>query len=237
MSPAPDRYGTAIFGVAVYARALPGVTKMKQQLRVLMDFVSMPDSELQDFTDSVLSRMTGNAAFPTPPVALTLVATQNTTFSDALAVHADGGKAATSAKNDARAVLVDSLRQNALYVQTMSDNNLTTLLSSGYHAASTSHAQQPLDKPQIITLTNGNTGQLLLRVKTVTNARSYEVRYAVIGAGGSPGPWQSAGVFTNSRSMPIDDLTPGTMYTVEVRAVGGSTGYSDWSDPSSHMSL
>jgi hypothetical protein len=26
-------------------------------------------------------------------------------------------------------------------------------------------------------------------------------------------------------------------YTVQARAVGGSTGYSDWSDPVSHMAM
>jgi len=35
----------------------------------------------------------------------------------------------------------------------------------------------------------------------------------------------------------MTNLTPGTTYNVQVRAIGGSTGYSDWSDPSSHMSL
>ncbi len=37
--------------------------------------------------------------------------------------------------------------------------------------------------------------------------------------------------------MPVSGLTPGGMYLFQVRAVGGSTGYSDWSDPVSHMSL
>ena len=35
----------------------------------------------------------------------------------------------------------------------------------------------------------------------------------------------------------INGLTAGTNYSIEVRAIGGSTGYSDWSDPVSHMSL
>jgi len=51
------------------------------------------------------------------------------------------------------------------------------------------------------------------------------------------GAWQSGGLFTNSRSMPLNGLTPGTNYSLDVRAVGGSTGYSDWSDPVSHMSM
>jgi len=35
--------------------------------------------------------------------------------------------------------------------------------------------------------------------------------------------------------MTINNLTPGTTYAFQVRAVGGSTGYTDWSDPVAHM--
>ena len=91
--------------------------------------------------------------------------------------------------------------------------------------------------PRIVSSENGTTGQLLVKVTPSANARCYEVRFAVIGTGGTPGPWQSGGLSSNSRSMPLNGLTPGTSYSVQVRAVGGSTGYSDWSDPVSHMSL
>ena len=67
--------------------------------------------------------------------------------------------------------------------------------------------------------------------------KAYEVRYAALAPGGAPGPWQSGGLFTNSRSMPVNNLTPGTNYSFQVRAIGGSTGYSDWCDAVSHMSL
>jgi hypothetical protein len=43
------------------------------------------------------------------------------------------------------------------------------------------------------------------------------------------------GIFTQARRMEIDGLTPGTTYTVQVRAIGGSTGSSDWSAPQSCM--
>ena len=116
-------------------------------------------------------------------------------------------------------------------------NDLATLLSSGFEAVSTSRASTPLDAPTIRDILNGNTGQLILRATPIANTKCYEVRFAPIGAGGAPGPWQSGGLFTNSRSMPTNALTPGTNYSFQVRAVGGSTGYSDWSDPVSHMSL
>ena len=53
-------------------------------------------------------------------------------------------------------------------------------------------------------------------------------------AGGAPGLWQNGGLFTNSRSMPLNGLAPGTSYTVQVRGIGGS---SDWSNLAGHMSL
>jgi hypothetical protein len=49
------------------------------------------------------------------------------------------------------------------------------------------------------------------------------------------GNWQAAGLFTQTRRLVLTDLTPGTVYTVQARAIGGITGYSDWSDPSSHI--
>jgi len=35
----------------------------------------------------------------------------------------------------------------------------------------------------------------------------------------------------------INGLSAGTLYKLEVRAIGGSTGYSDWSDSVEHMSM
>jgi hypothetical protein len=42
-------------------------------------------------------------------------------------------------------------------------------------------------------------------------------------------------MFTNSRLMTIDGLSPGKKYMFQVRAIGGSTRYSDWSNPVSRM--
>ncbi len=78
---------------------------------------------------------------------------------------------------------------------------------------------------------------MVARVTPIANARTYEIRYAALGAGGTPDPWLNGGMCTNSRAIPINGLTPGTTYAVEIRAIGGSTGYSDWSNAVSHMSL
>ena len=68
-------------------------------------------------------------------------------------------------------------------------------------------------------------------------ARGYEPRYAAIGAGGVPGPWQTGQFAPNTRALAINGLTPGTTYAIQVRALGGSTNYSDWSDTVQHMAM
>jgi len=43
--------------------------------------------------------------------------------------------------------------------------------------------------------------------------------------------WQPSVSTAASQHIYFDRLTPGTTCTVQVRALGGSTGQSDWSDP------
>ncbi|MBI3879313.1 MAG: fibronectin type III domain-containing protein [Verrucomicrobia bacterium] len=206
-------------------------------LRVLLGFVNAPDHFLEETAGAVIDNLYGKPAFPTPPVTKVALQAGLTAFTDAIAGQAQGGTAATADKNNKRDALVALLRQLAAYVQDKSGGDLATLLGSGFEAVSTSRAKQPLPKPQIAEINNGNSGQLLVKVKPVPNAKCYEGRYAALGAGGAAGPLQNAGLFTNSRAMPVNGLTPGTMYRFEFRAVGGTTGYSDWSDAVSHMSM
>ena len=77
----------------------------------------------------------------------------------------------------------------------------------------------------------------LVNVNKVVNVRTYELEKVTIGPDGARGPRQAGGLFTGSRAMLLSGLTPGTIYAVHVRTVGGSTNYSDWSDPVSHMCM
>ena len=207
------------------------------QLRVLLGFINAPDHSIEETAGAVIAHLSGNAAFPSPPVPTATLQSALTAFTAAIAAQAAGGPPATANKSNKRDALIALLRQLAGYVQQNCGNNMATLLSSGFDAVSTNRASVPLAPPGILSIDNGNSGQLLVKVTPIANAKAYEVRYAAIAPGGAPGPWQDGGLFTNSRSMPVNNLTPGTNYTFQVRAIGGSTGYSDWCDASSHMSL
>ena len=210
---------------------------MPQRIRTSVGFSRQSDQELVATAGAVIKGMTGNNAFPSPPVDLAALQAALDELNAAIAAQAHGGPAATADKNNKRETLIDVLLKLGQYVQLHCGNDLAVLLSSGFSAATSTRTRTPLDKPAIVSVDNGNTTQLLVKVSKIANARCYELRSSAIGAGGAPAPWQSNGAFTNSRSMPVNGLTPGITYAIQARAVGGSTGYSDWSDSVSHMCM
>jgi len=200
--------------------------------KVSLGFAKLPDTELDNFAQAVIAQMTGNAAFPSPPVAVADLQTAIDDYVTKCAAAVKGGQADTAAKKNARVVLVEMLRRLAGYVQIHCNNDLALLLSSGFQAQDPNRASSPLEQPQSLVIKHGMSGQLLAGVKPVRNARMYEGRIKAPG-----GDWTPSVFASDSRRIVFDGLTPGTIYTVQVRALGGSTGQSDWSDPSSHMSI
>lgn len=173
-------------------------------------FARLPDAELGNYTQNIITKLTGNASFPKPLVSVADLAKVLDTFTTALAAAAQGGKLATAAKNAAREDLLGALRQEAAYVQSLANDDLPMLLSSGFEAVNTNRTQIPLTKPVIDEIRNDMSTQLAMRVQPVPTARAYEVRLSY-GASG----WQAVGIFTQARSIVLENLTPGTLYTVQ----------------------
>lgn len=197
--------------------------------RVALTFVKLTDGALGDFANGVIAGL-GLPAFVDAPVTPAALGTLRSDFIAKLAAMVNGGKQATAEKNLARAALIAALRQDASFVQTLAGTNLPLLLSSGYGSASTNRASVPLAKPIITNVDNFQSTKLMLSADSDPNAKAHEIRYR---AGTSP--YQNGGVHTKARRMLLENLIPGTLYDLQTRSVGGSTGYSDWSDPVSHM--
>jgi hypothetical protein len=198
--------------------------------RVNLGFAGYSDSSLNEFTLNIIAGLTGSTSFPAPPVTLADLGTLQTAFGTALTAAAQGGTPLTAAKNAARAALVTALRKVAAYVQSLAGQDQALLLSSGFLANSTARTKLPLTTPNILQVANGISTQLVMRLQGVLNARAYEVQVKN-GTGG----WVSAGIFTYSRGIVLENLTPGNTYSAQTRAIGGSTGYSGWSNPVSCM--
>jgi hypothetical protein len=205
--------------------------KNTTNLRVSHRYVRLTDTSFNIFGSSVILGMTNNPAFPNPLVPLATLSALQTDYAQKLAANLTGGTVATAAKNKARAALTDGLRRQGIYVQGVA-NEMITLLSSGYSSVSQNRAQTQLVRPWIRKILNEDTGKLTLRVTPIANARNYQVQIQVGG-----GEWQEAGIFPQARRLVVANLTSGTVYNIRVRAIGGSTGYSEWSNVTSRMSL
>ena len=208
---------------------------MSQRARVADRLKKQSAEQLVTMAGAVITGLTNNPAFPAPTVDLKALQAADDDLKAALVAQAHGGAAATAEKNNKQEALIALLRKLKHYVEDNCGNDVAVLLSSGFQAASTTRIRAPLANPSILSIDFGNTTELVLKVTPIARAKCYEVRMAVLGAGNVPGPWQAAGMFTGSRSMTIAGLVPGTSYVFQVRAIGGSTGYTDWSNPVSRM--
>jgi hypothetical protein len=213
------------------------VTEKPKKIKPLLNFAKLPDPDLLKRLDAIRDGMTGNTAFSNPPVDIATfkgaIDTYNTLSTDAL----DGGKKAVSAKRKQREVVIKMAMQLGHYVWAASNNDLATFTTSGFEVASnTKVPPQALPQAKIKYVDRGpTTGQVVVRPAPLKGAVSYEWRYAVLPIG-SPTPavpWTSLMV-PGPKTATISNLTPGTTYQFEVRALG-KLGYSDWSDPTNFI--
>jgi hypothetical protein len=170
--------------------------------------------------------------FPNLPVDPKDIVAQANDLAAKQAAMITGGSVEKAARDKAFQLLASSLDLDANIVEVVAGNDLELLLSTGYLPVSTNRACSPLDPTAIASLSNNGTGSVLLRLMPVTNAKSYQVQLST-DAGKT---WTEAGIYTQARRVVLNALTPATTYQVRARAIGGSTGASDWTGGSSILS-
>ena len=69
----------------------------------------------------------------------------------------------------------------------------------------------------------------MVKVTPVKNAKAYDVHSSDNGV-----TW-TFGASAPKSTVTVASLMPGTLYQIRLRAVGGSTGFSNWCDPVTHM--
>jgi hypothetical protein len=207
---------------------------MTQNIRVSLRFLQLKDDAFGNFAGNVIDELDKNAdVFKNLPVPAAELKPLHETYTKALQATIDRGIKDTAAKNSARAKLQDALRRDALYAEIVANGDLNVLLKSGFHPVSTNRAQQPVAIPQIVAVEHAQSGELKVRVKADRNARSFQGRIKEA-TGGEFGPVIS---FASSRKILFTGLTAGVTYVLELCAIGGSTGQSDWTDPTTKMAM
>jgi hypothetical protein len=185
---------------------------MPQAIRIVDGFRTQANEQIATAAGTIITGLTNNPAFPFPPVDPNTVQAAIDDLNAALAAQPHGGTTATAEKNSKRAVLVEFLRKLKHYVQDNCRNDPAVALSSGFPSAASTRMRSPLANPSILNVRLGNSAELVLKATPIARAKCYEVQLAALGASNAPGPWQIAGLFTDSRLMAVNGLTPGTTY-------------------------
>ena len=192
------------------------------------------DSKLITRTRSILDMLDANAAIYTKPAPeLSVIQTSNEKFAAALAAAMDGSTAMTTAKNTARAELVDLLRLLASYVQVACNGSLKNLQLSGFPIQKPTRTPATiLPAPTNLTVDFGaRSGMLNTKTNPNPDAVIYNWRAMI---DGQTTPVQTAQ--TTAARNSFDSLTPGVIYQFQCNVVN-SVGPSEWSKPISQMAV
>jgi hypothetical protein len=196
----------------------------KSAIRVALYFATLPKDQLNSMLILLLVCLKNNPLFPNLPVAYADFEVLVTAYQAKLAASAVGGKIDTAAFNEARDAVIVAMRKIAGYIQSLGLTNASDVLSSGFDIiVPGKYPSVPLAQP-VFSLDNTVPGQLGVNLPAVPNAKAYHVQYAI-----GTGPMIDLGIFPNTRNIVIPNTTAGTVYSVRIQAIGGSTQYSPWS--------
>jgi len=204
-------------------------------IRPLDGFSNASDADVVSRGISVETNMTGNANYLNPPVDLAALKAGTDKLSALMADALDGSKKVIAEKNKQRAAVIKMLRLLGRYVEVTCKDDMAIFKSSGFEPASQTRATpQPLSEKIRKVEHGANSGQIVVWIKTVPKASSYELRYGAGGTGGTPGTWITQLVTTVKTPATLSGLTPGTTYVFQARALA-KDGYTDWSDSVTFM--
>ena len=204
-------------------------------IRASLRYNKLTDPEFLTRLNAVLSGTFSNPRFTTPPVDAATFKAGIDGFAATITDASDGSKKAIAARVKKRQEMSVMMRHLGVYVEVASNGDMDTFLSSGFEPAATARsAPQPLAQPAIGRIDQGITGQLLVNVTPVKGARQYEVRYAPVSAGGTPGTWIVITLPSAKQATALNGLSAGTLYTFQVRGYG-KLGYTEWSDALNRM--
>src|SRR3989442_2512676 len=149
-------------------------------LKPVLGVAGMSDNDLLSRLNAVHDKMLNNPAYPSPPVDMPGFKAAIDAYTAAVAAALEGGKATTVARDKRRTDAIIMFRLLGHYVESACKNDMATFVSSGFVLSTTGQRMpaQPVDVPLIISLDQGSTGQLLVFIRPVAKARSYDVRFA-----------------------------------------------------------
>ena len=197
--------------------------------KVRLDLSRRGDNALKAFALDHITKMAGNANYPTPLPSVAAFLAVYTEYDEALAgceAAKNAQKAATALKDEKRANLELFLDQRGDYVQIASNGNGPVILTSGFDVKSSPTPIGPLGPPINLRIDlNGIPGVMKLRWDAVENARGYLVECS---EDVTPRVWSQI-KNTSKTYLLLENMVVGKVYVFRIATQGGSTGQSPWS--------
>ena len=172
-----------------------------------------------------------NPAFTNTPVDLAKYKAGIDSFAALVLDAADGGKKAIKAKDKQRVVVIKMYTQLGHYVESACNDDPAVFATSGFTAVpNTRTAPQPLTEAKFNFIDRGpGSGQVVVKPEGQKGVLTFDVRYALEGAGGVLGPWTTVTI-AGPRKTIVTGLTMAGIYHFQIRAFGKLGGYTDWMD-------
>ncbi len=200
---------------------------MKRQIKTGLSGLNA--AALVTKTNNIVAAMTGNASFPTPTPDLTAITAANTELKDAVEASVFGDKRSIQERDQKQAIVLDLVRQLAVYVTLIGNGDGTILSSSGFELRRLPEPMPPLLRPLSFVANRGmHEGTADLEWKSVRGSQSYIVEVSTSDPTVGTGNWTTAAITTKVK-LRIENLTKGTYYWYRVMAVGrnSTSAYSD----------
>ena len=169
--------------------------------------------------------------FPNPPVKLIDLQTAIEDFDRSRTEALDGGRKAFAHKKQCREILCKMLKKLGYYAETVADNDMSIFVLSGFELAGKSGASDDV-VPRILKIKQGKSGEFNVWYQAFyRKVIYYELRWGQHGPEGAlPNTWMpSVQSRQGRRPMLIRNLTPGRIYSFQVRVYKNDETFTDWS--------
>ena len=195
------------------------------------------DSEVVKALTVAYNGFLHNPAFPNTPVDLAIYKAGIDTLAALVVDAEDGGTKAIKAKDKQRVVMIKMYTLLGHYAESACNDDPAIFSTSGFTPVlNVKTAPQPLTEAKFSSIDRGNnSGEVVVKPAGQTGVLTFDVHYALEGAGGVLGSWTVVTI-AGPRKTTITGLTVTGIYHFQIRAFGKVGGYTDWMDSKTFIS-
>ena len=201
------------------------------KIKAKLGFHGVLDSEVVKTLTVAYNGLLHNPAFPNTPVDLAIYKAGIDTLAALVVDAEDGGRKAIKAKDKQRVVMIKMHTLLGHYAESACNDDPAIFSTSGFMPVLNARtAPKPLTEAKFSSIDRGNnSGEVVVKPAGQTGVLTFDVHYALEGAGGVLGPWTVVTI-AGPRKTTITGLTATGIYHFQIRAFGKVGGYTDWMD-------